>query len=59
MNGRAAGAELADLAVAAGDGIVEVPLAAPWGAGVAGTVTVRVRDRQGNTTEVVVRFRVE
>lgn len=59
VNGRAAGAELADLAVAAGDGIVEVPLAAPWGAGVAGTVTVRVRDRQGNTTEVVVRFRVE
>jgi hypothetical protein len=57
--GRAAGAELADLATAAGDGIWRITLPNAWGPGVSGTVSVSVHDVQGNVTRVVQKFRVE
>ncbi len=56
--GRAPGAELADLARGVADGVFSVALDPPLAGGAAGTVSVRVRDRQGNETRVERRFAV-
>jgi hypothetical protein len=59
LGGRAAGAELADLASPAGDGILAIALSPPLPAGTSATLLVEVRDVQGNVTRVARRFRVE
>jgi hypothetical protein len=56
--GRAAGAELADLAQSAGDGILRIVLPTPLAAGATGTLDVEVRDVQGNVTRVAQKFAV-
>jgi len=62
--GRAPGAELVDLAVEVADGVFAIAVDPPLGQGasgaadVAGTITVQVRDVQGNVTRVDRRFRV-
>jgi hypothetical protein len=58
VGGRAAGAELIDLAVEVADGVYAIPLAPPPAGTTEGRVTVRVRDRQGNETRVDRRFRM-
>jgi hypothetical protein len=55
--GRAPGAELADLAADEGDGVWSLALSPPPPAGATSEVQVSVRDRQGNRTRVVRRFR--
>jgi len=50
--GRAPGAELADLAVATGDGVWTIPLGAPLPPGFDGEVAVEAADQQGNITRV-------
>lgn len=57
--GRAAGTELADLALPAGDGIVEIALAPPLHSLPQAHLTVTVRDVQGNITRVGRRFSVD
>jgi hypothetical protein len=57
--GRAAGAELADLAQLVDDGIWQIALAPPLQDQPERHLTVSVRDRQGNVTRVVRAFRVE
>ncbi len=57
--GRAAGAELADLAVAAGDGIYSIALPAPITAVSDALVHVEVADHQGNVTRVARSFSVD
>lgn len=52
LAGRAAGAELADLAAPIGDGIVRIPVAPPVVVPDDGELHFEVRDRQGNTTWV-------
>ncbi len=52
VNGRAPGAELADLAQAAGDGIWTIALTPPLAAGWNRHVRLGVRDNQGNITRV-------
>ena len=56
VQGRAAGSELADLAVGAGDGINEIPLGTPLAAPYTGHVLASVADGQGNITRVDQRF---
>jgi hypothetical protein len=58
INGRAAGAELADLALAAGDGIREIALAPPLHSLPQAHVYASVRDVQGNITRVARRFSI-
>lgn len=57
--GRAAGAELADLALAVGDGIVEIALDPPLHSLPQAQLDVSVRDVQGNITRVARRFRID
>ena len=52
LAGRAAGTELADLAVASGDGIHRLGLASEQEVPLDGELTFSVRDHQGNTTWV-------
>jgi hypothetical protein len=59
LAGRAAGAELADLAVAGSDGIHTIALAAPITALDEGHLFVAVTDRQGNVTRIDRRFSVD
>ena len=56
--GRAAGAELADLATPAGDGIHVIAVDPPLGIGGSGRVHAKVADLQGNVTRVDRRFSV-
>jgi hypothetical protein len=56
--GRPAGAELADLAQSAGDGIWSIPLSPALGAGATGTIRAEIRDVQGNVTRVAQRFTI-
>jgi hypothetical protein len=58
VNGRPAGAQLADLAVSAGDGQYAIPLSAPLGQVTDRHVTVSVRDQQGNLATVNRAFTV-
>ena len=59
VNGRAAGAELADLAQDAGDGIRTLALSPPIASRAGGTLRVAVADNQGNITRVARRFAVQ
>jgi len=59
VNGRPAGAQLADLAASAGDGIRTLALETPLTAPASGNLLVSVEDVQGNVTRVARRFRVE
>ena len=59
LAGRAAGAELADLAAISGDGIRAITLSPPLLRGARGTLSVSVRDVQGNVTRAAVRFSVD
>ncbi len=56
VNGRPAGAELEDLAVEIGDGIYQIPLGSPLPPLFGRTLSVEVRDGQGNTTRVDRKF---
>lgn len=58
VGGRAAGAELIDLAAEVADGVYQIPLAVPPADLAVGRVTVQVRDPQGNETRVDRRFRL-
>jgi hypothetical protein len=59
VNGRAAGAQLADLATAAGDGIYTIALSPPVAATGNTVVHVAVADQQGNIARVHQRFSVQ
>ncbi len=59
INGRAAGAELSDLAQAVGDGIYEIALSSPITQIDEAHLFVEVKDKQGNVTRVNVKFSVE
>jgi len=59
VNGRAPGAQLADLAAATGDGIRTITLNPPLAASGATTVRVDIADHQGNITRVAQRFSVQ
>ncbi|MEO8602844.1 MAG: hypothetical protein ABI629_09725, partial [bacterium] len=59
VNGRAAGAQLADLAQASGDGIRTLTLATPISSRAAGNLAVSIEDVQGNITRVARRFSVQ
>jgi hypothetical protein len=59
MAGRAAGAELADLAVTGVDGVWEIALSPPLHSLPDAEITVSVRDQQGNITRVVRAFSVD
>ncbi len=56
--GRAADSELSDLAVAAGDGIYEIPVSPPLTAATNETVHAEIADNQGNITRVACRFSI-
>ncbi|MGD9763807.1 MAG: dockerin type I domain-containing protein [Candidatus Binatia bacterium] len=58
VNGRAPGAELADVARSAGDGIYEIALSPALGNLPAGELMVAIEDRQGNVARVARRFAV-
>ena len=58
VNGRPAGAQLADLAAPIDDGIYALALSPPVAALADGTLNVAVADRQGNITRVVRYFAV-
>ena len=59
INGRAAGAELADLAAGAGDGIRALAINPPLAALASATLNVEIADVQGNVTRVARRFSVQ
>src|SRR5207249_2271040 len=59
VNGVAAGNNLAKQFRAKGDGVWEMTLAAPLADLARGTLTVEVRDRQGNTSRVERTFSVK
>jgi hypothetical protein len=59
LAGRPAGAQLADLAVPAGDGIYAIPLSPPLDDVVNARLHAQVADGQGNVTRVVQTFSVE
>jgi hypothetical protein len=58
INGRPAGAELADLMQPAGDGIVALALSPPLATALNAHLFVEVQDRQGNVTRVTRTFSV-
>lgn len=57
--GRAAGVELADLALPVGDGIVEIALSPPLHSLPLAHVFASVRDAEGNVTRVARRFSID
>ena len=59
VNGRAAGAQLADLAQTSGDGIRTLTLSTPLTSRGTSTLLVSVKDVQGNITRVARRFSVQ
>jgi hypothetical protein len=59
VNGRAPGAQLADLAAPIDDGIYAITLTPSLAAGAGRTVNVAIADRQGNVTRVARRFSVQ
>jgi len=58
VNGRAAGAELADLAAPVAPGVMSIALSPPLPTLSASHVTARIADVQGNVTHANVRFSV-
>ena len=58
INGRAAGAQLSDLAQVVGDGIYEIGLTNPISDTVDALLYVAVADKQGNITRAAVEFSV-
>lgn len=56
VNGRAAGAQLADLATQAGDGVYTIALAQPLKNVANAVLVVRIADKQGNITTVLREF---
>lgn len=58
VNGRAVGAELADLATAVAPGVMSIALSPPLTTLAASHLTASVADAQGNVTKTTVRFSV-
>jgi hypothetical protein len=59
VNGRAAGAQLADLVAATGDGIRTLTLSSPIASRGTSNLLVTIKDVQGNITRVARRFSVQ